>query len=131
MTLPYTSSRAHVCDRPVTRAVEGYSPRDGLVHGSLDLVMHVCPEHVETARQVVSMVWGLTPYTALMVGTAGVDFAAQCGEVTDWTTPSEIVMPVQSVSEGDHDELQEHDEPSTAPADLKQIRPHERNWLDG
>jgi hypothetical protein len=137
MTLPFSKSRAFVCDSPVTNAVEGYSPRDGRAHGSIDRVVYVCPDHVEDGRRLTLMEWELTPYTAIMVGTAGADFKSRCGEVTDWTTTSEVVVseeqacgcggegcdtcggtyvmtvPGQSVSEGPADEHQEHGGPGT------------------
>jgi hypothetical protein len=89
VTLSFSKRRAHECTAPVTNAVEGYSPEDGRMHGSLDRSAYVCPDHIDTARS--EYMDGLTPYTAVMRGTAGVDFEAMCGEITDFHDEQEAL----------------------------------------
>ncbi|MGY1945298.1 hypothetical protein [Nocardia asiatica] len=38
------------CDRPPVHRIEGYSARDGRLHGSLDRVAYACEEHLAEAR---------------------------------------------------------------------------------
>ncbi|GHA83121.1 hypothetical protein [Streptomyces chryseus] len=75
------TTMSHHCTGTVTSAIEAYSPRDGLAHGSLDATAYVCPAHVQTARAM----WegqGLTPYTAK----AGRG-STRCGSLTDFREP--------------------------------------------
>ncbi|WP_280335870.1 hypothetical protein [Nocardia wallacei] len=39
------------CGRDAAHRVEGYSPRNGLLHGSLDVVVYACPDHHDIARR--------------------------------------------------------------------------------
>lgn len=127
----FRKQRVHMCAEPVTNAVEGYRTANGSVYGEIDRVAYVCRAHVERGHDYMT---GLTPFTALMVGTAGVDFTARCGEVTDWAEPGleveacgcggegcdacqgtyVVVVPGQSVSDGEDDERQEDDVPPAA-----------------
>lgn len=68
----------HVCLARVTAAVEAYSGKNGLAHGSLDATAYVCAGHTDTARQM----WrdqGLTPYTAQAAPSS-----MRCGEISDF-----------------------------------------------
>jgi hypothetical protein len=69
----------HTCPRPATVAVEGYSPRDGRAHGSLDRVARVCDDHAETAR---TWMGHLMPYRAIQ---GDIGHRIPCGEITDYT----------------------------------------------
>lgn len=40
------------CTAPAVRVVEGYNPKDGIAHGSLDVVVYVCEEHHAAARDM-------------------------------------------------------------------------------
>ncbi|MFE3051577.1 hypothetical protein [Nocardia sp. NPDC059239] len=42
-------SKVGTCDQLATRSVEGFSPRDGRAHGSLDAYVYVCDDHIQTA----------------------------------------------------------------------------------
>ncbi|MEU8765012.1 hypothetical protein [Streptomyces sp. NPDC048659] len=69
----------HACAARVTAAVEAYSAKNGLAHGSLDATAYVCAGHTDTARQM----WrdqGLTPYTAQ----AAPSSSMRCGEISDF-----------------------------------------------
>lgn len=73
------------CSNPATEAVEGYSARDGLTHGTLAVVMLTCSEHVSAARQK----WtdeGLAPHAAR--GPAG--DVLKCGHVMDFRKSSAL-----------------------------------------
>ncbi|MFF5759660.1 hypothetical protein ACFY7A_30030 [Streptomyces longwoodensis] len=65
------------CGGPATVRFEGYSPRDGLAHGSLDLAVYACDDHLEQAR--TEWIGDLLPHR-----TAALD--ARCGERFDFTT---------------------------------------------
>lgn len=66
------------CASPVAiYRVEGYSPpRDGRLHGSLDVALYACAEHEPRAREVVSAS-GLAPYTCQTNGTG---HTMRCGD---------------------------------------------------
>lgn len=66
------------CGAPATVRYEGYSPRNGLAHGSLDLTVYACEEHDSQAR--TEWLDGLLAYRTLTVGTS------RCGERFDFTT---------------------------------------------
>ncbi|MFE5773690.1 hypothetical protein ACFQ7O_35650 [Streptomyces sp. NPDC056485] len=78
-----TFGKTGVCTRPAERAVEGYSPRDGLAHGELDRVVYACEEHREEARTV----WlaGLTAHALPRSATT----TRTCGSFTDFTAPDD------------------------------------------
>ncbi|WKV76619.1 hypothetical protein AW27_034200 (plasmid) [Streptomyces sp. PCS3-D2] len=68
----------HHCTGTVTTAVEAYSPAGGTAHGNLDATAYVCPNHVQTARDM----WqaqGLTPYSTSATGSS-----RSCGGTTDF-----------------------------------------------
>ncbi|MEU2975988.1 hypothetical protein ABZ678_02965 [Streptomyces hirsutus] len=60
------------CGTAAAVRLEGYSPRQGLAHGSLDVIVYACEEHKATAR--AEWLEGFTPYTTAATGTA------QCGD---------------------------------------------------
>ncbi|GHD13316.1 hypothetical protein GCM10010313_38010 [Streptomyces violarus] len=60
------------CRAPASVRIEGYSARDGVTHGSLDVIVHACSEHAGQAR--TERLNGFTPYTT--APTAG----ARCGD---------------------------------------------------
>jgi hypothetical protein len=66
------------CGARSTVRFEGYSPRDGLAHGSLDLAVYACDEHASQAR--TQWLDELLPYRTTTAGTA------RCGERFDFTT---------------------------------------------
>ncbi|MDX2679274.1 hypothetical protein [Streptomyces soliscabiei] len=66
------------CGAPATVSFEGYSPRDGLAHGSLDVIVHACDEHTSKARD--EWLGTLMPYRT----TPGT--TSRCGESFDFTT---------------------------------------------
>lgn len=77
----------HHCTGTVTTAVEAYSPAGGNAHGSLDATAYVCPNHVQTARDL----WqtqGLTPYSTQAAKTTN-----RCGAVTDFRDSDSAVTP--------------------------------------
>lgn len=54
------------CQAEATFIVEGYSPRDGHAHGSIDVVQRACDDcHLVVRSQMEEC--GLTPYSALLV----------------------------------------------------------------
>lgn len=65
------------CGAPATVRLEGYSARDGLAHGSLDVIVYACQEHTDTAR--TEWLAGLTPYGSPVIGTA------RCGDRFSFT----------------------------------------------
>lgn len=67
------------CGAPATTCVEGYSPRDGRAHGSLDLTVYACADHATFAR--TDWLSGLTAYTC-----ASTPVGRRCGERFDFTT---------------------------------------------
>ncbi|MGW4757500.1 hypothetical protein [Streptomyces chartreusis] len=66
------------CGAPATVRFEGYSPRNGLAHGSLDLAVYACAEHAPRAR--AEWLGDLMPYRTLTAGDA------LCGHLFDFTT---------------------------------------------
>ncbi|WP_371528396.1 hypothetical protein OG302_22400 [Streptomyces sp. NBC_01283] len=66
------------CGAPAAALIEGYSPRDGLAHGSLDLTVYACDEHATTAR--TDWLRGMTPYS--MPSPSG----RRCGTRFDYRT---------------------------------------------
>lgn len=67
------------CTLPATRTVEGYSPKDGLAHGELDVVFHSCEAHHQEARE--QWLRGLTAYTVAQSPKP----PRICGQFTDFT----------------------------------------------
>ncbi|MBB5915252.1 hypothetical protein BJY24_004119 [Nocardia transvalensis] len=68
-----------VCDRDATHCVEGYSPRDGSLYGSLDLMVFACDEHHDIAR--TQWLTGLTAHSQPV----SPDLPPRtCGVTTDW-----------------------------------------------
>ncbi|WP_330265305.1 hypothetical protein [Streptomyces griseorubiginosus] len=65
------------CGAPATVRFEGYSPRNGLAHGSLDLAVYACTDHTTQAR--TKWLDGLMPYRTATAG------ASRCGERFDFT----------------------------------------------
>jgi hypothetical protein len=76
-----TFSTIGTCTAPAAVCVEGYSPRDGRAHGSLDVVVYACEKHAEVAR--TEWLASLTPY-----GTTPVP-GPRCGEMTTFTEPAD------------------------------------------
>ncbi|MDQ0933782.1 hypothetical protein [Streptomyces turgidiscabies] len=76
-TAPYTPGGPG-CGAPATVSFEGYSPRNGLAHGSLDIIVHACDEHAVQAR--AEWLGTLTPYRTTPGATS------RCGESFDFTT---------------------------------------------
>lgn len=66
------------CGAPATARIEGYSPRNGRLHGSLDLAVYACAEHVAQARD--TWLGNLLPHTTRYVTDA------RCGQSFDFTT---------------------------------------------
>lgn len=66
------------CGAPATTRFEGYSPRNGLAHGSLDLAVYACETHASQAR--TEWLGNLLPYRTLTAGDS------RCGERFDFTT---------------------------------------------
>lgn len=66
------------CGAPATVSFEGYSPRNGLAHGSLDVIVHACTKHTTKARD--EWLGGLMPYRTTPGATS------RCGESFDFTT---------------------------------------------
>ncbi|MFA3877559.1 hypothetical protein ABS735_28435 [Streptomyces sp. MMCC 100] len=67
------------CGAPASVCVEGYSPRDGRAHGSLDHAVYACTVHATDAR--TDWLHGFTTYTC-----AGTPVDRRCGERFDHTT---------------------------------------------
>ncbi|QTU47622.1 hypothetical protein F3K20_24885 [Streptomyces scabiei] len=65
------------CGAPAAVRFEGYSARNGLAHGSLDLVVYACDDHAAQAKD--EWLGGLMPYRTLPTG-------SRCGEKFDFTT---------------------------------------------
>lgn len=66
------------CGAPATARIEGYSPRDGRMHGSLDLVVYACEQHTSHARD--TWLGNLLPHTGRQVTDA------RCGQHFDFTS---------------------------------------------
>jgi hypothetical protein len=66
------------CGAPATARIEGYSPRDGRTHGSLDLAVYACDDHTTQARD--TWLGTLLPYTTRYVADA------RCGQSFDFTS---------------------------------------------
>lgn len=64
------------CGAPATACIEGYSPRHGLAHGSLDRAVYACTTHTAQAR--IEWLGDLLAYTASTTG------ARRCGEHFDY-----------------------------------------------
>ncbi|MGW4325408.1 hypothetical protein ACWEKR_05900 [Nocardia sp. NPDC004573] len=64
------------CDRPPVHRIEGYSARDGRLHGALDRVAYACEEHLAEARAELH---GLAEHAT--TPKAG---RIPCGQVTDF-----------------------------------------------
>ncbi|WP_411091387.1 hypothetical protein [Streptomyces sp. 049-1] len=67
------------CGVPAAVCIEGYSPRDGLAHGSLDHTVYACAGHTADAR--ADWLSGYTTYTC-----TGTPEGRRCGERFDYTT---------------------------------------------
>lgn len=79
-----TPEPATECDSPVAiYRIEGYSPRDGRLHGSLDVALYACAEHEPRAREVVSAS-ALAPYTCQTIGTG---HTMRCGDSWRYEVP--------------------------------------------
>jgi len=109
--ITFTAEPGHVCLETPRNAVEGYSGRAGLLHGSLDRVVYACPEYVNLARTV----WlaGFTPYTTTLIGKS----PQPCG----YGISFEPKPAGQSVSDGGESDGHEVSEPSRTTSDLRQI----------
>lgn len=70
-------SQVGTCTTPAARTVEGYSPRDSGVHGSLDAYVYVCDAHVETGREWLA---GLQTYACATRPAPG----TRCGRLVDF-----------------------------------------------
>lgn len=81
MNLTISQIPDHDCPRPATVAMEGYSPRNGLAHGSLDLVVTACDQHADTARAWILETTDLRPHQAIQ-GDPGHHIS--CGKVSDY-----------------------------------------------
>lgn len=66
------------CGKLAVYRVEGYSPRDGRMHGSLDAVVYACEDHHDAARN--GWLGELTPFS----GSVDVDSDSLCGDSTDY-----------------------------------------------
>ncbi|MEU8531575.1 hypothetical protein [Streptomyces parvulus] len=66
------------CGAPAAVCIEGYSPRDGLAHGSLDHTVYACAGHTADAR--ADWLSGYTTYTC-----TGTPEGRRCGERFDYT----------------------------------------------
>jgi hypothetical protein len=64
------------CDRPAVHRIEGYSARDGRLHGSLDMVVYACRKHLNKARDELH---GLAAHPTALIGTP-----PTCGRVADF-----------------------------------------------
>ncbi|MFR9767099.1 hypothetical protein [Nocardia sp. SC052] len=72
-----TTSRQFVkCETPPVHRLEGYSARDGRLHGSLDRVVYACADHLDQARAQLGV---LTEYA-----TAPVAGSFECGRVLEF-----------------------------------------------
>lgn len=61
-----TFDRANDCTGVATYRVEGYSPLNGLAHGSLDVTVNACVDcHQAVRNQIIDC--GMTPYSLGMV----------------------------------------------------------------
>lgn len=58
--------QAWACAHTGTAVVEGYSPKEGLAHGSLDVTVSVCARHHQVLRAQLDGC-GMTPYSLNMV----------------------------------------------------------------
>lgn len=67
------------CTATATSCIEGYSPRDGRAHGSLDTTTYTCAAHAPATRAEVEAA-GLTAYTCETSG------LFTCGERFDFRT---------------------------------------------
>lgn len=70
-----TFGRVGECPAPVVYVVEGYSPGDGLAHGSLDVVVHACEGCMASVRAGLDD-RGMTPYSVRA------ESKRLCGEMT-------------------------------------------------
>lgn len=61
------------CSGSATVMVEGYSPANGMAHGSLDVTLHVCADCLPAYRQQLDAC-GMTPYSRQSVT------GRECGE---------------------------------------------------
>ncbi|CAM5536118.1 hypothetical protein [Streptomyces canus] len=66
------------CGAAATARIEGYSPRGGVAHGSLDLAVYACAEHAAQAR--AEWLGDLRPHTMPLA------LPAKCGQQFDYTT---------------------------------------------
>ena len=66
------------CGAPATVRIEGYSPRNGRLHGSLDLAVYACEQHTTQARD--TWLGNLLPHTTRYVTDA------RCGQQFDFTS---------------------------------------------
>ena len=57
-----TFDHVGTCPHKTTVMVEGYSPRDGRAHGSLDVTVRVCDACHQTTRTQL-FACGMTPYS--------------------------------------------------------------------
>ncbi|MGY2036585.1 hypothetical protein ACW9HF_14985 [Nocardia gipuzkoensis] len=65
-----------MCETPAVHRIEGYSARGGCLHGSLDMVVYACADHLEQARAELH---GLTEYASSPANTP-----PTCGEILDF-----------------------------------------------
>lgn len=65
------------CDAGASRSIEGYSARDGRLHGSLDAYVYVCDEHIRSGREHLT---GLATYLCLTRPADGIS----CGRMVDF-----------------------------------------------
>lgn len=70
------------CGEPAATRIEGYSPKDGRMTGSLDVAAYACAEHFRSAWEAVVQ-QGMSPYSPQ--GTPGETI--RCGDVFDYTIP--------------------------------------------
>ncbi|PXX52285.1 hypothetical protein DFR70_13317 [Nocardia tenerifensis] len=67
------------CGRPAAYRVEGYSARDGQLHGSLDAIVYACAEHHDAARS--DWLEGLAPHSS---SRSDSDIEMACGYSVDY-----------------------------------------------
>lgn len=84
------------CSARAVYVVEGYAPADGRAHGSLDVTVRVCAEHVEECRtKWLAELGAPTPYVFLVA------VPAVCGDMTDFRDPQpqDVEPETQDVGE--------------------------------
>ncbi len=79
--------------------VEGYSPRDGKLHGNLDVTVYPCAEHLQDAR--TKWLGDLAAYVCQ--GTP--KYAHPCGYLVDYRDQEQLdIMAAAAAEEGGSDE---------------------------